>query len=210
MTSRPPLTLYFDTLSAWTRETEATGVFKGFARQLRELRAIEVLLETLPSEYSRAISRITMNIAHHGFYQGEMSDLLDLRSIEKAFAAHPSRLYVDQDKMDLVAALMLKSYSLYEKPNGASPLRDKKVIIAGDDRYVYSCPVTFASTTSSMETAVFECEFNRDDLTLVSARFERSDNGETLGRMPENGFASVNEERDELFESMGLTAVPTI
>lgn len=210
MTSRPPLMLYFDTLSSWIRDTESNGSFKAFSRQLRELRAVEVLLEALPADYSRAVNRITMNIEHYGYHQGGMSDLLDLRSVEKAFSFHPSRLYVDEDKAAVLASLMLKSYSLYEKPEGASSLRDKKVIIAGDDRYVYTCPVTFRTANSQAENAFFECEFSRDDLTLTSARFERSDNRETLGRMPESGFALVNEERDDLLESMGLTAVPTI
>jgi hypothetical protein len=201
---------YFDILSAWIKDTEATGSFTGSTRQLRELRAVEVLVETLPADYTRAVNRITMNIDRYGSHDGGMLDLLELQSIQKAFGTHPSRLYADEEKVELLAALMLKSYSVYEKPDGASPLRGKKVVIAGDDRYVYTCPVTFASTTAQAEEAFFECEFNRDDLHLISARFERSDTGEILGRMPGNGQAMVDEERDDLLESMGLTTVPTI
>jgi hypothetical protein len=209
MISRPPLMRYYDVLSAWVKDTEATGTFKGLSRQLRELRAVEVLIEKLPAEYTRAINRMTMNIQHYGAHEGGMSDLLDLRSIEKAFAPHPSRLYADEDKQELLAALMIKAYSVYERPEGASPLRGKTVVVAGDDRYVYTCPVTFGSS-SEAEDAFFECEFNRDDLSLISARFERSLNGETFGRMTAESFVQVNEERDELLETMGLTAVPTI
>ncbi|TLX16738.1 hypothetical protein [Rhizobium sp. MHM7A] len=210
MISRPPLMRYFDVLLAWIKDTEATGTFKGFSRQLRELRAVEVLVETLPAEYTRAVNRMTMNIQQYGAHKGGMRDLLELRSIEKAFAPHPSRLYADEDKQGLLAALMLKAYSVYERPDGASPLRDKNVIVAGDDRYVYTCPVTYVSPASEKEKAFFECEFNRDDLSLISARFERSVSGEALGRMTEKGIALVNEERDELLETMGLTSVPTI
>lgn len=201
---------YFDVLSAWIKDTEVTGTFKGFSRQLRELRAVEALIETLPSEYVRAVNRMKMNIQHYGAHEGGIRDLLELRSIENAFVPHPSRLYADEDKHELLAALMLKAYSVYERPDGASPLREKNVIVAGDDRYVYTCPVTYVSPASATEKAFFECEFNRDDLSLISARFERSVSGEALGRMTEKGLVLVNEERDELLESMGLTSVPTI
>jgi hypothetical protein len=201
---------YFDAMLSWIKDTEATGSFKGFSGQLRELRAVEVLIETLPPEYTRAINRMTMNIQRYGVHDGGMGDLLDLRSIEKAFTPHPSRLYADDDKKDLLAALMLEAYRVYERPDGASSLREKSVVVAGDDRYVYTCPVSYTSSGSAVEEAFFECVFDRDDLSLISARFERSLNGEVLGRISEQGIAAVNEERDDLLQTMGLTAVPTI
>jgi len=210
MINRPPLMCYFDAMLSWIKDTETTGNFKGFSRQLRELRTVEALVETLPDEYTRAVNRMTMNIEHYGFHEGGMRDLLDLRSIEKVFAPHPSRLYADEDKKELLSALMLKAYSVYERPPGASPLRGKNVVIAGDDRYVYTCDVTYVSSTSETEKAFFECEFKRDDLSLISSRFERNQNGEALGRMTKDGLALVNEERDELLQSMGLISVPTI
>jgi hypothetical protein len=210
MISRPPLMRYFDILLTWNAETQSGGAFRAFSSQLRELRSIEALVETLPIEYSRRIDRMSADIREYGVHEGTALDFSELRTIEREFAPHPSRLHDDKEKQDLLAALMLKAYSVYECPAGASPLRAKNVVIKGDDRYVYTCPVTCNDGTGAQVEAFFECEFSRDDLSLLSARFERSVDGYVFGRISEPGIDAVNEERDEILQSMGLTSVPTI
>lgn len=209
MISRPPLMRYFDTVLAWAGQESTHGTFKAFGLQLRELRAVEALIETLPVEYTRTVARIAANIREYGVHEGGAHDVASLRSVENQFSIHPSRLYADEEKQDLLATLVLKAYDVYDRPKGASPLRKKSVVIEGDDRYVYTCPVTYIDDNASVD-AFFECEFSRDDLSLIHARFERSSDGCMLGRIAEHGILAVNEERDDVLQSMGLTSVPTV
>lgn len=221
MANKHPLTRYINAVVGAQKMIDMAGSFRLTAANLREFKFAAALVEDVPLSFSNIIVSLQNALEEKSNCRFGDEELAKIRSIESAFTLNPRKLFNDDDKASYLSSLMLYAYAIFPRPYKASNLGQREITVHKNYFHVW-CPITYYQPGNEIPVeAAFICEFSRDDLKLVTCSVLRIKSGrfgpdvpyenleQVLG-MPIEGYAKVNEHRDELLQELDLSVVPSM